>query len=100
MNKLNIWFARKALASGASNTQLLVDEPVPFVNIFPNPAQDLIRFEGSSVLDASLYDLSGRLLLQTKPVNNQLSLQHLPSQTLILLLHTAEGDVVKRIEKK
>lgn len=100
MNKLNIWYARKPLAGGASDTQLLVEETVPNVQVFPNPARDFVQFEGSTVLDVSVYDLSGRLLSQGKPVNCQLSLKHLPSQTLLLFLHTSDGDVVKQVEKK
>lgn len=98
-NKLNIWFARQALNGSASNVQLLVDEQLPLVKAYPNPARDVIRFEGSDVLSVKIFDTAGRLLKEANPVNNQLSLQHLPLQTLILQLYTTDGLTSIKIER-
>lgn len=99
MNKLNIWFSKKSLQSNTSAVQLLISENIPEVRISPNPAIDLVRFEGSTVEQVSIYDGSGKLLESIKPASQQLNIQHLVTGIYFFEIETVDGRLTRKVQK-
>ena len=59
------------------------------IHLYPNPAEDKIKFSGASVTEASIYDLTGKLVLETKNIlNNELSLNNLQTGIYQVVLKT------------
>lgn len=45
-----------------------------WISMYPNPAQDKVQFSGAAVNEVSIYDLTGKLVLETKNIlNNEIS---------------------------
>jgi uncharacterized repeat protein (TIGR01451 family) len=45
-----------------------------WISMYPNPAQDKVQFSGVAVNEVSIYDLTGKLVLETKNIlNNEIS---------------------------
>jgi uncharacterized repeat protein (TIGR01451 family) len=67
-----------------------LDEPISeAIYLYPNPAEDKIKFSGASVTEASIYDLTGKLVLETKNIlNNELSLNNLQTGIYQAVLKT------------
>ena len=94
-NKLNIYFTRKALRSGATTVQKLTEEFSPQVSIAPNPAKDWIVVESKDALSISIFDIAGkRLLNQLLPSQNEtIDIKNLPKGILIVHVITRQGAV-------
>ena len=93
---------------GADTTRLTINEKltsslVSFnledqINIFPNPASDLIRLSGKlDYNNIELWNLEGQLLKRSK--DKEVSIQDLNSGIYILRANYAEGTAVKQIIK-
>lgn len=69
------------------------------LSIFPNPntTDELFWASGLEIQKAQVYDLQGKLLLNTNTVNsNKLSISSLPSGTFIVRLLSEDGQVAYR----
>jgi hypothetical protein len=63
------------------------------VQVFPNPAQDFLQVKTDTPLHTTLFDLSGRLVLQQTNIESsaQLNVSAVPTGTYILRSITADG---------
>ncbi len=73
----------------------VVENNIPAsVNVFPNPVRDVLKITGTENM-ANLYitDVSGKLLVHTKPSGNftTINMQSYPSGTYILLMQDNNG---------
>lgn len=60
-----------------------------WVNLYPNPAEDKIKFSGASVNEISIYDLAGKLVLNTNHIpDNEVSLNNLQTGIYQVVLKT------------
>jgi len=60
---LNIWFARRDMATGTTVVKNIVHEQTPIVQLFPDPAKTVLNVAGKDITTVDLYDMVGRLLL-------------------------------------
>lgn len=60
-----------------------------WVNLYPNPAEDKIKFNGASVNEISIYDLTGKLVLNVSNIpDNEVSLNNLQTGIYQVILKT------------
>jgi uncharacterized repeat protein (TIGR01451 family) len=60
-----------------------------WINLYPNPAEDKIKFSGASVNEVSIYDLTGKLVLNTDNIlDNEISLNNLQTGIYQVALKT------------
>ena len=73
------------------------------VNVFPNPVKDLVNFEYSIPLDADLdamvFDVSGRRLLNSKITDNKLDLSNLENGSYFIHLNYKGQKIIKKVLK-
>lgn len=63
-----------------------------WVTLYPNPAEDKIKFSGASVSEISIYDLTGKLVLETNTIlNNEVSLNNLQTGIYQVVLKTGNS---------
>lgn len=73
-----------------------IDEVTDLLNIFPNPADDLISINGPiQNITLSFFDITGRTLLSVKPKTDQIDISMLPAG--IYIAEIKSGDESKRI---
>ncbi len=48
----------------------LNESKTELINMYPNPAEDKIQFSGAAVTEISIYDLTGKLVLEAKNILN------------------------------
>ncbi len=99
---LNIWFSRRAMRTGVTVVKSIASEPVPAVNIYPDPSQGHLTVEGSYITGILITDLGGRAVFQ-KTISAEktlLDLSFLTPGTYIASVNTANGVVSKQIEIK
>jgi len=67
-----------------------VDETkIELVGLYPNPAQDKIRFSGATVNQVLIYDLAGKVVLESNTIlNNEVSLNHIQTGVYQVVLKT------------
>lgn len=73
------------------------------IHIYPNPAKDILNFEmpvNTDIKNISIYDISGRLLLQNNDNFNQLNISQLASGAFILEIETFKGKMIKKFLKE
>lgn len=59
------------------------------VNLYPNPAEDKIKFSGASVNEISIYDLTGKRVLEAKNIpNNEVSVSALQTGIYQIVMKT------------
>ena len=65
-------------------------------SVYPNPAKDIlnIKFNTTSILveQVSIYDISGKILLNTKMVNQSIDIKSIPTGSYILVLKDNKGN--------
>ncbi len=62
------------------------------IYLYPNPAEEKIKFSGGSVHEISIYDLAGKLVLNTNAVfDNEVSLNNLQTGIYQVVLRTNNG---------
>jgi len=66
---LRIWFAKKSMAD--SSVWLLDLNQMPPLEVYPNPANDLIQVKTNIPSKAAVFDIHGSLLFTTIVGNNQ-----------------------------
>ncbi|NBL66021.1 T9SS type A sorting domain-containing protein [Flavobacterium sp. NST-5] len=63
--------------------------------IYPNPAKDILNITmkngQAEIVSAEIYDLQGRKVLTSTPLNNSVNVENLTTQTYVLILETADG---------
>ncbi len=69
------------------------DAPLANIQVFPNPARDFLQLHTDMPLQATLFDLNGRQVIPTTPVETttQLEVGALPAGTYVLRTITADG---------
>jgi len=100
---LNIWLTRRNMSTGAvSGVQNIVSEKLPDVNIYPNPTTSSITIEGDDLEKVSLYDITGRLVLQLSIRKNKIfiDVSKLSSGTYFATVQTAQGLVTEQVVKQ
>jgi hypothetical protein len=65
------------------------------INVYPNPFSDKLFIQGASNVDVTIFDLSGKIMLQTKNVNGSIDLSTLQSG-MYLIQVKSEGKIYKR----
>ena len=66
------------------------------INIYPNPAQNTLYIQSSETIEqVSVYDISGRMLLQTN--SQSIDISHLANGIYIIKVKTAQGETVRKI---
>ena len=114
MPGLNYYRLRQVDFNGDENRHAIIvvdveiEQVASAMNIYPNPAQDMLQVEWELPLRRSasleLYDMTGKLLKRERvsplSASHQLSTENLP--TGLYLLHFTSGDQVevKRFEKE
>ena len=70
--------------------------------VYPNPTSDFVHIKSEkSILDATLYDSSGREIIKTSVRNNSmLDVRNLPKGNYILVLKTKDSISTHKISKK
>jgi hypothetical protein len=99
---LQIWFAKRDLITGVTSVEQITSEQIPTFNIYPNPVKDFLYYNGMEVLQIDIYDMSGKIKLQTKPLqNNQpIDISQLPTGSYIATFTTINSKVSKKIIKQ
>jgi Lamin Tail Domain/Secretion system C-terminal sorting domain/PKD domain len=80
-----------------------VDELLAEIVMYPNPVKDVLTIQSSSVMDGYLLmDAYGKLVQSAKIQSKQLNVntQELALGIYFIHLHTAQGDVVRRLIKE
>jgi hypothetical protein len=75
-----------ALNEAACNAILGVDvEDNEVLSIYPNPAQNVLKFKTYKLIELiTIYDIKGRRVLESTPLNNELSIENLDNGIYIL----------------
>ncbi|HOZ52334.1 MAG TPA: T9SS type A sorting domain-containing protein [Chitinophagaceae bacterium] len=93
LNKFNV------LALNTSSNELTNE----LVKIYPNPAQDeiniLLNDMSNSILSATVFDMSGATVLQTKSSSTQIDIHTLKSGIYFIELKTMKGKLISKIVK-
>ncbi|WP_053977651.1 BspA family leucine-rich repeat surface protein [Mangrovimonas xylaniphaga] len=74
-----------------------------FITVYPNPISEGVYLEmndGVELISAKLYNVQGRLLLETKEATNYIKTEQLSSGVYMLRLETNKGQLVKRVVNK
>ncbi len=80
---------------GYTNTQLVKLSGNETIDLYPNPATDMVNIIGwNNVKQMWLYDMSGRTLDEWSPVQPWISVKNLPGGSYILKATLRSGDVV------
>ncbi len=77
-----------------------IDElAIPFINVYPNPAKDLIKIDAADKGTLELIDFSGRLVntMRIEQGVNQIDVQHLATGTYTVRLIGAQGVYTNQI---
>lgn len=71
-----------------------IDKQKNIIKIYPNPTSDFVNIKSEKkISEVSIFDLTGKIINQTKEENNDLKIpvHHLPSGTYILQIKNSEG---------
>ena len=63
-------------------------------SLYPNPAKEMITINGSElgeISEASIYDLSGRLVASPEVADNVVNIQSLAKGTYVIIIKAADG---------
>ncbi len=98
--KLNIWFQRmKVPGDHINSTQYRLSKSIPQINIYPNPAHDMVTFEGDEMEHVRVFDIHGRTVLN-QPVRSQkdmLDIDGLPAGLYFIRVKTKKRIFVTRL---
>lgn len=71
------------------------------LNIYPNPVIDFITIDSEAIVEhLFVYNNTGKLILQTQPASNRISMAEVPSGIYFIRIVTEKEDVVMKIVKK
>ena len=98
---LNIWFARRAMHTGATTiVKSIASEQMPVVSVYPNPARQEITIEGTGMTGIKLNDLTGKVLIQ-KNIDAQrfsLDVSGIATGVYIATISTMTGIISQKVE--
>lgn len=99
---LNIWFNRMAVNGPSTGIKKLVNEKAPGIDIYPNPSGNAITIKGEDILTVTVYDVTGKLLLQQKAVKEKavINIAHLKAGAYFAVISTKNGMVTERFERR
>jgi uncharacterized repeat protein (TIGR01451 family) len=67
----------------------LTESKTELIGLYPNPAQDKIQFSGATVNQVLIYDLAGKVVLESNNIlNNEVSLNHIQTGIYQVVLKT------------
>lgn len=79
------------------------EEPVSqSISVFPNPTTGIVRWQGGTITEVQVHDLTGRVMLRQDVKlgdNQQIDIQQFPAGMYLLRLSDGEKQVVKKILK-
>lgn len=91
------------ITSPSKNHELIIDEELSFVKIYPNPVTNgkinLSISQNKSAIKFQIVNFQGQVLSQATLSNNTIDVAYLPSGSYILILQTANSKFVKRFIK-
>ncbi len=88
------------LNSGSPTTGILNNELMN-ISVYPNPTTDVVTFKSDEIIKTiTIYDIQGRKILQTKPIDNQISIAHLNKGIYFLKTKINGKIATKKIIKK
>jgi len=100
---LEIWFERMDLHNGTvSSLQQIVNDNVASVSVSPNPVTRTLRIQGNGLVDATVLDMNGRVLLK-RPCSgdeSELNVQSLKTGTYIVTVNTRYGTASIEFQKQ
>ena len=70
------------------------------IDIYPNPVSEILNFDsksGQKITSVQVYDINGRLIEETVPVDNKLSVVDWSEGNYILMVNTESGVIRERI---
>jgi len=100
--KLNVWFQRIALKTGThTGVQNIVNESLPAVDVYPNPATNDLTISGIGIMAAAIYDNTGKLIMQQKASAGKviLNVSRIPQADYFILISTQLGNVTRQFTK-
>ncbi|MEM6262879.1 MAG: T9SS type A sorting domain-containing protein [Bacteroidota bacterium] len=101
---INIWFQRMGLDGTVMSRQQLGRGSLPSVKVYPNPAQEEVTVSGIHLKHIHLMDLSGKLVLEKKLVNQpnefSLLLANISPGMYQIVVEDKLGKVVQKLEIK
>lgn len=71
-----------------------VEEYVSSYNLYPNPASDFIMIENANQYAVTMYDMSGRIVLEEKPNDCRINVSHLPDGTYVVSVNKESTTVI------
>jgi uncharacterized repeat protein (TIGR01451 family) len=69
----------------------MTEQTADAISLFPNPADELIRFSGAAVNAVQIFDLAGKQLLNAPVVNNELSVTSLANGIYQVVIFAPDG---------
>ncbi len=99
---LQIWFSKSALLTGVTSVELISQEEIPSVSIFPNPSTDILKLKGDPVMSIRVFDTNGKVYLSKKMEADQqiVDISNFPSAIYFIEMKTAKGNIVSRFIKE
>ena len=84
------------LQKGGSGGTSIAEQNNSDIRVYPNPAQNTLYIQSAETVEqVSIYDISGRMLLQT--TRQSIDISHLANGIYIIKVKTATGETLKRI---
>ncbi len=103
LDTINCWqMSPEIIFCDSLTLTFMVTSIEPFnniLNIYPNPASDIIAIEFSQTLEPqyiTITDITGRLVYQSA-FSNRIDVSHLPKGMYVLSVQVKEGQFVKKI---
>jgi len=76
------------------------DLEIPSLKLYPSPVESSLFIESKvSILNVTVYDLSGKKVMETPLINDQVNLGVLSSGLWIVKIMTQQGAIVKKVVK-
>ncbi|MGB0402973.1 MAG: T9SS type A sorting domain-containing protein, partial [Salibacteraceae bacterium] len=101
--KLNIWFQRMNTKGTVLTRNQISSEEIPRIKIYPNPASSVLRIDGESILDVTIYDMNQKAVLIKKYSNQknnvEINLDDLIVGTYLIYVRTSKGNFSDRFIK-
>ena len=98
---LNVWFNMKGMGTPSSTTGiLLTDGAIPAVNIYPDPAHDVLYISGEKVNEVTITNMKGQLITHETVNRQMIDILSLTPGVYIIQLYTSKGTATQRFIKE
>ncbi len=99
-NVLSVWFDRKGMTGSTTTTGiLLTDDPIPAVQIAPNPTDATLYLSGEKVSEVSITSMTGQIVSHLMLSEQQINVSSLSRGIYIIRMITAKGISTQRFVK-